>query len=71
MSDRRLLYAAGFLRALATGLVGVLIGIDLARRGFDTAQIGAVVAPLIVTVFGDRFGRRRELVSIALLTHWT
>ncbi len=76
MRDRRLLYAAGFLRALATGVVGVLIGIDLARRGFDTAEIGLVVgaglsgaalAALVVTLLGDRLGRRPVLVSVALL----
>ena len=43
MSDRRILYAAAFLRALATGMIGVLIGIYLARQGFDPAGIGAVV----------------------------
>jgi MFS family permease len=76
MSDRRLLYAAAFLRALATGMIGVLIGIDLARRGFDAAQIGlvvgaglsgATVAALVVTLLGDRLGRRRALVGVALL----
>jgi MFS family permease len=75
-SDRRLLYLAGFLRALATGLVGVFIGIDLARRGFDSARIGLTVsvglagaafAALVVTLLGDRMGRRRVLVVVALL----
>jgi len=76
VSDRHLLYAAAFLRALATGMIGVLIGIDLSRRGFDAAQIGfvvgaglagAAVAALIVTLLGDRLGRRRVLVMVALL----
>jgi len=44
MSDRRLLYAAAFLRALATGMIGVLIGIYLAKRGLDAAGTGTVVA---------------------------
>lgn len=61
MRDRRLLYAAAFLRALATGMIGVLIGIHLARRGFDPTETGAVVtaglggaatAALLVTVVG-------------------
>ncbi len=74
--DLPLLYAAAFLRALATGLIGVLIGIHLARRGFDPAEIGAVVAAglagataaaLLVTLFADRLGRRRSLVLVALL----
>jgi len=37
MSDRRLLYANAFLRALAIGLIGVLLGLYLARRGFPRA----------------------------------
>lgn len=74
--DRRLLYAAAFVRALATGMVGVLIGIYLAKRGFDPAETGTVVgagllgaaaAALVVTLAGDRLGRRRALVALALL----
>jgi MFS family permease len=76
VSDRRILYAAAFLRALATGMIGVLIGIYLARRGFDPAGIGAVVtaglagaatAALLVTVGGDRAGRKRTLLLLAIL----
>ena len=76
MTDRRLLFAAAFLRALATGLVGVLLGLYLAALGFDAARIGLVVtaglgggaaATLLATVAGDRFGRRRFLVALALL----
>ena len=32
-ADRNLLYAVAFLRALATGMVGVLLGVYLARLG--------------------------------------
>src|SRR5207249_4188568 len=76
VTDRRLLFAAAFLRALATGLVGVLLGLYLAALGFDAARIGLVVtaglgggaaATLLATVAGDRFGRRRFLVALALL----
>ena len=75
MTDRRILYTGAFLRALATGMIGVLIGIYLARLNFDPAQIGAVVAAglagaaagaLLVTLAGDGFGRRRALITIAL-----
>ncbi len=75
MSDRTLLYAAAFLRSLATGVVGVLIGIYLARIGLDPAATGVVVAAglagvaasaLIVTLFGERMGRRRSLVVVSL-----
>jgi MFS family permease len=75
-ADRRRLYAAAFLRAVATGLMGVLLGLYLARRGFDAIAIGmvigtglsgAAVATLVVTFFGDRLGRRATLVALALL----
>jgi len=57
-------------------MIGVLIGIHLAREGFDPAGIGAVVtagltgaaaAALLVTLAGDRLGRRRTLLLLALL----
>ena len=76
MADRRLILAAAFLRALATGTAGVVIGIHLAHRGFDAADIGLVVgtglggaaaAALVVTLLGDRLGRRRVLLVVALL----
>jgi len=73
--DLRLLYVAAFLRALSTGLIGVLLGIYLAKFGFNAAQIGYVIsaglaggacATLLVTLAGDRFGRKRALVCIAM-----
>jgi MFS family permease len=75
-ADRRLLLAAAFLRAVATGLIGVLLGLYLARRGFAAGDIGLVIgtglsgavsSALFVTFLGDRFGRRRALVLLALL----
>lgn len=77
MTDRRILYAAAFLRALATGIVGVLIGIYLARIGFDPAATGIIVAAglagvatsaLIVTLAGDRMGRRKSLVVLSVVS---
>jgi len=74
--DRRILYTAAFLRALATGMVGVLIGIYLAKLGFEPAAIGTVVsaglagaavAALFVTLAGDRVGRRKLLICLSLL----
>lgn len=76
MNDRRLLYAAAFLRALATGMAGVLLGLTLARLGFSAAAIGAVLsaglvgatlALVIVTWAGDRLGRRRCLLWLSIL----
>ncbi|HEX7076849.1 MAG TPA: MFS transporter [Candidatus Eisenbacteria bacterium] len=74
--DRAILYVAAFLRALATGMIGVLIGIHLAASGLDAARIGAVVtaglsgaavAALVITLRGDRLGRRRGLFLLGLL----
>lgn len=74
--DRRLLYAAALLRAVATGMVGVLLGIHLAELTRSPAATGCVVtaglaggavASLVATVFADRHGRRRTLVELALL----
>lgn len=76
MRDRRVLYAAAFLRSLATGMVGVLVGIYLAKLGFDAAETGTVVgaglggaavAALVVTLAGDRIRRRKALITLSLL----
>lgn len=76
MTDRRILYITAFLRAVATGMIGVLTGIYLAKVGFPPATIGVVIgtglagaaaASLVVTYLGDRVGRRRSLVIISVL----
>lgn len=76
-NDRRLLLAATFLRAVGTSLVGVLLGIHLAGIGWGAAEIGwisgaglggATLAALATTLFADRFGRRRSLVALSLLS---
>lgn len=76
MIGLHILFAAAFVRALATGMAGVLLGLYLAKIGFDAAAIGTVVASglggaalaaLVVTVRGDRLGRRGALVVLALL----
>jgi MFS family permease len=77
MSDRAILYAATFLRALATGLMGVLLGLYLARLAFSPGAIGltvsaglagATLAVLAVTLLADRLGRRRALLALALFS---
>ncbi len=74
-ADRRILLASAFVRAFATGLVGVLLGLYLARRGLAAREIGIVIgaglagaafSALLVTYLGDRFGRRRSLILLAL-----
>ena len=76
MNDRRLIFIAAFLRALATGMAGVLLGLTLARLGFSAAAIGAVLsaglagatlALVFVIWAGDRLGRRRCLFVLSLL----
>lgn len=77
MNDRTLIYSAAFLRALATGMLGVLLGLTLARLGLSAAAIGlvlsaglagATLALAVVTWAGDRIGRRRALVALSLLS---
>src|ERR1041384_841120 len=76
MTDRSILYAAAFVRALATGMIGVLMGVYLAHLAFDPARVGYVVgaglfgcaaAALLVTLVGDHAGRRRSLLGVSLL----
>jgi MFS family permease len=76
VDDRRLLLGAAALRATGTSLFGVLLGIYLAELGHSGGEIGAVsaaglagaaAAALAVTLRGDRWGRRRTLVGLALL----
>ncbi len=73
---RRALYAAAFLRATATGLVGVelalfltQVGVDLSLTGvvLGTGLTGAATAALLATLRADRFGRRRTLAVLAVL----
>src|SRR5688572_20427510 len=74
--DRRILYTAAFLRALATGMIGVLIGLYLAKRGLGSSAIGvgvsagltgAALAALFVTLFGNRVGRLETQVTLSVL----
>src|SRR5262245_41271545 len=76
MTGRRIMYAGAFLRALAVGMVSVLIGLHLAASGLGAGAIGAVVgaglaggavASILATWRGDRFGRRRSLILLAAL----
>ena len=72
--DRNLLFVTALLRSTGTSLVGVLLGVYLAKLRLEASQIGlvvglglagAAVAALIVTVAGDRVGRRRTLTVLA------
>ena len=77
MGDRGRIYAASFLRALANGLAGVVLGIYLAKLGHSVVTLGLVLsaglagataATAAVTFHGDRFGRRRSLVVLGALS---
>lgn len=75
--DRRILYAAAFVRAVSTSLTGVLMGVYLARLAITGAALGGIVsaglagsaaAAFVATVFADRWGRRRFLLGLTALS---
>ena len=75
--NARLIYTAGFIRSATVSLVGVAIALHLANLGFSTAFIGALIgiglagsslATVMVSLRGDRWGRRRMLVALTILT---
>ncbi len=71
------IYAAGLLRALGVGLMGVVLGIYLSRVGFSATFIGLVIGSGLVggalgtvgvSFLADRLGRRLTLVALGLLS---
>jgi MFS family permease len=75
--DLVLINAAGFLRSLGVGLMGVVLGIYLFRVGLSSFTIGLVIAAglagsalatIIVSFAADRLGRRQSLLVLSLLT---
>jgi MFS family permease len=75
--DLVLINAAGFLRSLGVGLMGVVLGIYLFRVGLSSITIGLVIATglagsalatIIVSFAADRLGRRQSLLVLSLLT---
>jgi MFS family permease len=77
VNDRRVLYTTAFLRALATGMIAVLLGFYLATLHMDARAIGFVVtaglagaatATVLVTATSDRVGHRRALIALAVLS---
>lgn len=75
--DRRWLYLAVLSRSLATGLIGVLLGVHLAALELPATTVGLVIglglagaalATTLVTFFADRIGHRRCLLLITVLT---
>jgi MFS family permease len=77
VTERRILYVTAFMRAVTTSLVGVLLGVYLARRGIAGAALGTIVssglagaalAAVVATLLADRIGRRRFLIVITALS---
>jgi MFS family permease len=75
VSDRSRLTIAAFLRAVATGMVGILLGVYLPRAGCSPAETGFIVAAglaggavamLLATLRGDAFGRKRALIALGV-----
>jgi predicted MFS family arabinose efflux permease len=75
--DRRLLYVAACVRSFGYGLTSVVLGLYLAALGLDTARAGlaltaalggVALTTLAVSFWADRFGRRRTLVVLSVLT---
>jgi MFS family permease len=75
VSDRSWLYFAVSVRSLATGMIGVLLGIYLSQLHLGADGIGtivgvglggAAVAVLLATRYADRVGHRATLLVIAL-----
>lgn len=75
-SDRNLIYACSFLRSMSFGIIAVLLAIFLTKVSFSKIEVGFVISAglfgaafgnLIATFLADKFGRRKILVSYALL----
>lgn len=75
--DLALIYAAGFLRSVGVGMIGVLLGIYLFRTGLTSFAIGLViavglagsaVATVLMSLIADRVGRRSFFLVWSLLS---
>jgi MFS family permease len=76
-ADQVRIILAAFLRSLGVGMTGVLLAIYLSSMGWSVRTTGLLVtlglagtaaATLLTSLLDDRFGRRRTLVALALLT---
>lgn len=73
--DQRIIFCASFLRAFATGMIAVLIGLYLIHLKYSTEEIGivvtsglagAAVAVLLVTTWRGQINNRLTLSALAL-----
>ena len=74
--DGKIVFTARSVRTFAYGYLSVLLAIYLVDVGYSTVAIGAIFAvalagdaalTLLISVAGDRFGRRRSLMGLSLL----
>jgi MFS family permease len=74
--DAQLILVMRGLRALAYGLLAVILGLVLVEEGFSPAAIGALitvslvgdmVGTYVIGLFADTWGRRRTLALLSLL----
>ncbi len=72
-----LVYFAAWLRSFNIGLLGVVLGVYLSRKGFSATDIGLVIAAglagaavgtIFITARADHLGRRRTLFALAVLS---
>ena len=77
VGDRGWLYFAVFVRSVATGMIGVLLGVYLSELHLSADAIGVIVGiglggaalgTFLVTFYADVAGHRRTLVLITLAT---
>ena len=75
-ADGRRVVMARAIRSFGYGFTSILLGITLTSAGFSTfevglvltaAQVGDIIAIILVALFADRIGRRRVLLFLALL----
>jgi MFS family permease len=74
-TDRLLICLAALLRSSGVGFASAVLAIYLDKRGFGPASIGLIVSAglaggacmtALVSFFGDRWGRRRVLILLAI-----
>src|SRR5689334_3950761 len=75
--DRRWLFLAVLARSLATGMIGVLLGVYLAALDLPATTVGLIIglglagaalATTVVTFLADRIGHRRCLLAVTAFT---
>jgi predicted MFS family arabinose efflux permease len=75
--DAALICISGAVRSAAVSLVGIIVAIHLSGRGLSASGIGLIIGvgiassaagTVITALRADRWGRRRTLIALGLLT---